>query len=346
MPLAPQPWSAAACAAMTVISPNGVEIARVPGWVHPVAFDHVNVLAARNDLGSGCSLNAGFTAHVAVGDAAPPADPSAWTDISFNPMIPADAAVTSLDEVSVPFPAQIVHPGENLYFAVEPQGDSGAFCYGSCDQQSGWIWAGADVASAQPADYQARLSGHGIVTVACPQSVLRNNVEDCPESDLTKIAAASSEDGDMAVERLIAPGAGASAREIVFEVPEQGSCTLPDELELVYWVEDAAAPTATTFTEVKVPKSAAYRITASRRLFAVTLDPPLDVAAGQALYAGIRLHPGSSGVCASSCGGDGAADGQAWWGHTHLVPGTVVWKSLASEGFLRSFRIAAIVDLK
>lgn len=340
MPITVQPATSLDCDVKTSLVSAGIAAGRIPGWKHPIAVDQIEVYVDPGPHdGHTCTLESSFTAYLAVGGGAPPKDPSAWTAVTFNQHVSPSPYPLGMIPTTIDIPVQVIPPGENLFVAFDVKGEEGTFCFGMCDQKTPWTWTGSSLDDLVLSVFQVLMRGHGEVKLDCG-SLLRNNIEDCV-TDLGELSAGPSEDGDLAIERLIPPAAG-SVRTILFEMSQGAGCVLPDQIDLVYWAGDASAPSGSTFTEVKVAKDQAYRIGDDRLVFSVDVDPPLSIAAGQALYAGVRLRPLPTPSCIQTCGGSGAEDGQAWWGHTHLNPGEIVWKSLASEGFLRSYRVAAI----
>jgi hypothetical protein len=343
IPIDLHPWTPLSCNPFTMTSlGHPFEIARVPGWKHPILVDQATILAARNALDGECSLESNYSVLVAVAGDAPPVPAAAWSEVSFNPQIVPSANDPNLSEVVIDLPPQLVNAGQNLFIAMKTQGDNGRFCFGLCDNQSDWMWAGDDLGGLVARTYQGRLFASGKVQRAC-EAALHNNREDCAAVDLSSLTAGPNEDGDLVVERLVATS-DLSVKEIVFEMSDNPPCALPAEVELLYFVGDPTAPEGSAWTEAKVPGSGAFRVGELFSVLSLPVDPPLLVPSGKALYAGIRQHPGTT--CMATCAGPKAADGDAWWGHTHTTPGAVEWASLASEGFIRSLRLSAIYATK
>jgi hypothetical protein len=338
-PITPHPSTLSACNLYT-LTKLGLpwEVARIPGWKRPIAFDQVTLEASSLPLDGNCSLETNHSLLVAVGGDSPPTSADAWTKVSFNPQVPPNP-LGQFDHVVVDFPRQLVPPGQNLYVALQTMGENGRLCFGICVMTSGWMWEGADSSALAPAIYQALLGGRGALELSC-EGALHNNLETCPKAAFSELTAAPTEDGDLVVERLVAP-ADAPVTEILLEMKDSGMCVLPPEVEVIYFVGDATAPVGSDFTEAKIPKASGFRTGDDVVTFSVPVSPPLLVPAGKALYAGIRQHPDPA-TCIATCAGEGASEGQSWWGHTHKTPNQVVWASLASEGFTVSLRLTAI----
>lgn len=342
--ISPKPWSVVACEPATLTTfGEPLEVAMIPGWERQLLIEHATIYASSHPLDGGCTLESEYTFLIAKGGATPPSDDSAWTQIKMNPQIPPDPNPELLSLVELDFPEQSILPGENLFIGVLTTTPDGRFCPGLCANAAGFAWHGAGTSALLGASYQIRAEAKGRTPFGCGQGLLHNNTAVCATENLSALSAAPAEDGDLAVERLIAKE-DVHVEQILLEMVDGGDCALPSEVELIYFVGEATAPVGMDWTEVKIPMSTVYRLSNGGGLFSHKLESPLLLPAGKALYAGIRQHPTPNGTCLTTCGGPKVSDGDSWWGHTHTVPGEVEWKSLASENFPVTLRLMAVTS--